>query len=71
MRRICYTVLFVAVGVAVGKWCQYTAVDYLGSRLGFELASLVGLVPFLAILIMMKGRFPRYFTFKRSSGHVR
>lgn len=59
MGKAATWVLVVAVGVCAGKMIQYAAVDYLGDRLGFDLASAVGLVPFTAILIYLAVRFPR------------
>lgn len=62
MRRLFFSFLFVLVGVIVGKACQYAAVAHFGARLGFERASLVGLVPFVVTLFVLKRRFPRFFT---------
>ena len=53
---------FVAIGavaVAVGKVLQLVAVDQLGGRLGFDLASTVAVAPYAALLIYLQGRFRR------------
>ena len=49
----------VVAGVAVGKVVQGLAVDQFGARLGFDLASAVGVVPYAALLIYLSSRFPR------------
>jgi hypothetical protein len=66
MKRALHRLFFVAVTVPVGKACQYTAVAWLGGRLGFAGASLVGLVPFFAVLALLRARYPRYFRYRRS-----
>ena len=68
MRRVVYAVIFVVLGCAVGKMCQYCAVAYLGARLGFEYASLVGLTPFVVMLVLLRERYPRYFDFCATGG---
>ncbi|WP_440847436.1 hypothetical protein [Sphingomonas sp. 22176] len=45
--------MLVIAGVALGKFFQYSAVEYLGTRIGFDLASFVGLAPFIAILFVL------------------
>lgn len=62
--RLIYAVLFVSFCVVVGKACQYAAVDALGDRLGFEVASIAGLAPFFGVLAVLKARYPRYFAFR-------
>jgi hypothetical protein len=64
MGSVVYAVMFVVLGYTVGKVCQYCAVAYLGARLGFEYASLVGLTPFVVLLVLLKARYPRYFDFR-------
>ena len=49
MRAI--ALLAVIMAVALGKACQYAAVDRLGPRLGFGWASAIGLTPFALVLI--------------------
>lgn len=51
-RLIC-TAMLVIAGIALGKSFQYSAVEYLGTRIGFDLASFVGLAPFIAILFVL------------------
>ena len=65
MRRIVHAILFVALGVVIGKWCQYTGVAYLAGTLGFEGASLIGLAPFVVALLLLKARYPRHFAFRQ------
>ncbi|WP_144036171.1 hypothetical protein [Sphingomonas jeddahensis] len=62
MRRLSYSAFFITFGVGIGKSCQYAAVGYLGAQMGSELASLVGLAPFIITLAALKARYPRYFT---------
>jgi hypothetical protein len=59
--RLLQGVAIVAIGVVIGKVCQYAAVDALGARLGFAGTSLVGLTPFVAVLFVMQARYPRLF----------
>ncbi|KTT75346.1 hypothetical protein [Sphingomonas endophytica] len=59
MRRVLSGMVFVVVAVAVGKACQYAAVGWLGGRLGFAGASLVGLAPFFAVLLTIRARYRR------------
>ncbi|MBB4616695.1 hypothetical protein [Sphingomonas abaci] len=65
MRRSVHAILFVALGVVIGKWCQYTAVAYLAGWLGFEAASLIGLAPFVAALLVLTAHHPRHFAFRQ------
>ena len=51
-------VLFVAA-VSIGKLFQLAAVDQLGERLGFDLASTIGLAPFIVVLLILQSRYPR------------
>ena len=58
MRRIArgigkglLALLAVIITVALGKACQYAAVDRFGPRLGFGFASAIGLTPFVLVLI--------------------
>lgn len=64
MGRLLYALLFIVLGAAIGKSYQYTAVAYLGPRIGFAWASLVGLTPFVATMLIFKFRCPRYFSFR-------
>ena len=59
LRKAALFLAILVVGVAVGKVVQGLAVDRLGARLGFDLASAVGLVPYAALLIYLASRFPR------------
>lgn len=62
--KAAFTLLLVMGAVAVGKWCQFAALAWLEPSLGFELASLAGLTPFVAILLFLSARYPRYFDFR-------
>ncbi len=62
--RLAYAILFVSLAVVFGKACQYAAVGALGDRLGFEVASIIGLAPFFGVLAVLKARYPRYFAFR-------
>jgi len=64
MGRLLYAFLFIVLGAAIGKSCQYTAVAYLEPRMGFAWASLVGLTPFVTTMVILKARWPRYFSFR-------
>ncbi|NEM46419.1 MAG: hypothetical protein G3W66_21115 [Xanthomonas perforans] len=64
LKRTIYTLAFVALGVILGKFCQYGAVALLQPRMGFTTASAVGLAPFVMALIVLKSRYPRYFAFR-------
>ena len=59
LRKAALFLVILVVGVAVGKVVQGLAVDQFGARLGFDLASAVGLVPYAALLIYLSVRFPR------------
>jgi hypothetical protein len=67
MERSLYSAIFVMLGAVLGKTCQYTSVAYLGPQFGFACASLVGLIPFLAALLFLKTKYPRYFDFRGRS----
>ena len=62
--KAAYTFLFVLGGVIVGKLCQFAALALLEPRLGFDLASLAGLAPFLAVLLWLRAKYPRFFGFR-------
>lgn len=64
MRRALYAIIFVTIGAGAGKCCQYIAINYLDDFVGFELASLIGLTPFVALLLVLKIKYPRYFAFR-------
>ena len=64
MGRLLYAFLFIVLGATIGKSCQYTAVAYLESQMGSVWASLVGLAPFVATMVILKARWPRYFSFR-------
>jgi hypothetical protein len=59
--QITGAIIFVASFVALAKASQYAAVTRLGDRIGFEAASMVGLVPviFLAFVVDRKRRLAR------------
>jgi hypothetical protein len=61
LRLLGKTILSLVViigGVAVGKAFQYSAVDAFGGLLGFDLASLIGFIPFALLLLWLAKRFP-------------
>ena len=64
MRRFILAILFVVPAVVIGKCCQKTRVAYLGTTLGFEGASLIGLAPFLGAMLLLKARYPQHFAFR-------
>lgn len=53
MRRLPRKALIIALGVAIGKCCQYAAVAAVGPHLGFLAASLVGVVPFVVGILIV------------------
>lgn len=78
--RFVHAALVVVVGLAIGKMCQYTAIEYLEDRLGFNIASIIGIVPFITLLVYLKVRHPRWLAYRpatiaatarsaRSGGH--
>ncbi len=48
----------IVVMVAVAKVAQYAAVDALGERVGFDLASLIGVAPVIALYFFLSVRYP-------------
>jgi hypothetical protein len=58
MKRVLQGILVVAVGFVTGKWCQYAAVEYLGDRLGFNCASVIGLSPFMVGIVYLRAKYP-------------
>jgi hypothetical protein len=62
--RFALTITFVALAVTLGKILQYTAVDFLEPRFGFDVASLIGLTPFFCALIWLRVKFPKLMTFR-------
>lgn len=48
----------IAVMVAFAKVAQYAAVDALGERVGFDLASLIGVGPVIAFYFFLSVRYP-------------
>lgn len=64
-RRIQLTVeriFFVILAVAFAKVCEYSAVDAIGARLGFDLAAISGLIPAMSLILFIEFRIlrPRY-----------
>jgi hypothetical protein len=57
------TFLIVLGGLVAGKLCQLAPLALLKPRLGFDLASLAGLAPFVSALLWLSARHPRYFSF--------
>lgn len=56
--KIALWIIVIICGVAVGKAFQYSAVELLGPSLGFDLASFIGLVPFLLLLFWVAKKLP-------------
>ena len=46
--------------VIVAKMGQYTAVEHLGDTLGFNVASLVGVVPVIALYYWAAAKLPKF-----------
>lgn len=67
MKRVLHGVLVVVIGIATGKWCQYAAVEYLGDRLGFNGASLIGLAPFMAGIIFLRAKYSHLLEYRKRS----
>ncbi len=57
--RLALGALIIVTGVALAKIGQSIAVDRLGSSLGFDLASLVGVLPVIVLCYWLAHRFPR------------
>ena len=51
-------IAMIGVMVAVAKVAQFAAVDALGGRLGFDLASFIGVAPVIAFYFFLSVRFP-------------
>lgn len=64
MRRFLQGLLVVPIGFVIGKWCQYASVEYLGDRLGFTGASIVGLAPFMAGIVVLKAKYPHVLAYR-------
>ena len=64
LARIALAIPLIVAGVILGKTCQYLAVDVLGDALGFEISSLIGLAPFIALLLLAKRRWPHLLTLR-------
>ncbi|UVI38958.1 hypothetical protein [Qipengyuania spongiae] len=56
---IALPVILLMVGFA--KMAQYTAVEAFGDRLGFDVASLTGLIPILILYFWVAAKLPRSF----------
>ena len=59
--RFLIAIPVVIVMIVFAKIAQYAAVDAFGGRLGFELASLLGVLPVIAFYIWLAARYPHYF----------
>jgi hypothetical protein len=59
LTRLAGGLMFIVTGVAIAKMAQYAAVDAFGERLGFDLASAVGVFPILAALLLIDVRYLR------------
>ncbi|PCD03703.1 hypothetical protein COC42_04950 [Sphingomonas spermidinifaciens] len=66
LRRVALAIPLIVAGVILGKTCQYLAVDLLGGSLGFELSSLIGLAPVIALLLLAKRRWPHLLRLRRA-----
>jgi hypothetical protein len=53
LNRIAGGLTFIVTGVIAAKIAQYAAVDAFGERLGFDLASAVGVFPIIAALLFI------------------
>ncbi len=53
LTRVAGGLMFIVTSVAIAKISQYAAVDAFGERLGFDLASAVGVFPILAALLFI------------------
>lgn len=52
--------ILVVMLVVGAKASQYTAVAQFGARLGFDLASMIGLLPVLLLAVAIRWRWRRY-----------
>jgi hypothetical protein len=50
---------FVVMAIGFAKVCQYSVVGVYGNRFGFALASAVGLIPSIGLILLIEYRFLR------------
>jgi hypothetical protein len=60
--------IFILVGVILGKCAQYGAVDAFAAEIGYNAASLVGVVPAIAVLYLFTLKFPQLRNFGSRRG---
>lgn len=63
VRLLYRTLLWIAaivLGVALGKWMQYGAVELLGDRLGFNGASMIGIGVFATLALWLAHKLPAF-----------
>lgn len=66
LRRAALAIPLIVPGVILGKTCRYLAVDLMGGALGFELSSLIGTAPVVAVVLHAKRRWPHLLTLRRA-----
>jgi hypothetical protein len=65
MKRMLHGIVVVLIGMMIGKWRQYAAVEYLGGRLGFHWVSIIGLAPSIVALVVPKAKYPHALGYRR------
>lgn len=59
-KRALAALIIIPLGVGIGKAIQYGTVDYLGDRLGFDGASLLGTALFVTLALYCDRRWSRW-----------
>jgi hypothetical protein len=67
-KRALAALIVIPLGVATGKAIQYGTVDYLGDRLGFDGASLVGTALFVALALYCDRRWKHWSAKRQNPG---
>jgi len=66
--KILVALTMIGLMVVLAKAAQYAAVDAFGDQIGFNLASLLGAGPVIAIYFFLSVRFPRLNKFGLTRG---
>lgn len=66
-KRALTAVIVIPIGVATGKAIEYGTVDYLGDRLGFHGAAMIGTALFVALALYCDRQWKRWSANRQNS----
>ncbi|MGN6287722.1 MAG: hypothetical protein ACTHNA_00505 [Sphingopyxis terrae] len=67
-KRTLAALVIIPLGVGIGKAIEYGTVDYLGDRLGFDGAAMIGTAIFVALALYCDRRWKRWSAKRQNSG---